>query len=150
MAESTIFITGATGFIGAHVTSVALKAGYRVRLGIRKPEQAQTIMKQFPEHAAKIETCLVPDITKSESFKSALAGVDYIFHLASPMPGNGSDVKTDYVNPAVQGTEAILYAAMEFPRIKKVIIDSSALALAPVDALLAKDVSVKGRQPHLS
>ncbi|KAF5857379.1 hypothetical protein ETB97_005914 [Aspergillus alliaceus] len=59
------------------------------------------------------------------------------------MPGKGSDVQRDYIDPAVKGTEAILYAALEFPQIKKVVVVSSALALAPVTALLSKQVSVK-------
>lgn len=144
MLDHTIFITGGTGFIGSHVVKAALIAGYCVRMSIRKPEQAETITKYYPEYASKIETVILPDITKSESFKDALDNIDYIFHLASPMPGNGSDVRKDYVNPAVQGTEAILYAAMKFPRIKKVIIDSSALALLRIDALLGGEVDVKG------
>ena len=146
MADLLVFITGSTGFIGSHVVDVTLKAGYRVRLSIRNPEQAEPIRQRYPEYASKIETVVIPDISKQESFKKALENVTYIFHLASPMPGNGSDIRTDYVNPAVQGTEAILYAALDFPQIRKVIITSSVLALLPVDVLIGgKEVSVKGK-----
>jgi len=146
MADLLVFITGSTGFIGSHVVDATLKAGYRVRLSIRKPEQEQAVRQRYPEYASKIETVVIPDISKQESFKKALENVTYIFHLASPMPGNGSDIRTDYVNPAVQGTEAILYAALDFPQIRKVIITSSVLALLPVDVLIGgKEVSVKGK-----
>lgn len=145
MSGSLIFITGSTGFIGSHVVRVAVEAGYRVRLSIRKPEQAQKVLSRYPEYQTKIETVLIPDLTRAESFKSALGNVDYVFHLATPMPGSGSDVRTDYVYPAVQSTEAILYAAADFPQIKKVVVVSSLLALAPVDALIAKNVVVKGK-----
>jgi len=144
MPESTVFITGSTGFIGSHVTNTALSAGYHVRLSIRKQEQAQKLLKYYPEYESKIETVVVPDITKSESFEIAFNGIDYVFHLASPMPGTGSDVRLDYVDPAVKTTEAVLYAAMTAPSVKKVIIVSSALALAPIDALLVPEVTVKG------
>jgi len=86
---------------------------------------------------------VVPDITSTAAFRSALDDVDYIFHLASPMPGKGSDFKADYVDPAVQGTESILYAALEFPRIRRVFVMSSVLALTPVDAVTVKYVSAK-------
>jgi nucleoside-diphosphate-sugar epimerase len=81
-------------------------------------------MKYYPKYASKIDTVVIPDMTKPASFESALHGIDYIFYLASPMPGTGSDVRvrSDYVDPAVQSTEAILYAAMEFPTIKKIIM----------------------------
>ncbi|KAL2214859.1 dihydroflavonal-4-reductase [Thermoascus aurantiacus ATCC 26904] len=129
MADPLVFITGGTGFIGFQVVAATLKARYRVRLSIRKPEQEQVVRERYPEFASKIETVIIPDITKSEAFKDAL--------------NNGSDVKTDYVDPAVRGTESILYAAMKFPQIKKVIVVSSVLALLPVTALLEKEVSVK-------
>ena len=145
MPESTIFITGSTGFIGSDVASTALIAGYRVRLSVRKQEQVQKILKYYPEHASKIETVVISDMTDSESFKRALIGIDHVFHLASPMPGSGSDVRSDYVVPAVKSTEAILYAAMASPSIKKVIIVSSALSLAPLDALIVPEVTVKGK-----
>ncbi|PYI03584.1 NAD(P)-binding protein [Aspergillus sclerotiicarbonarius CBS 121057] len=137
-----VFVTGATGFIGSHVVAATVRAGYRVRLSIRKAEQEATLREPFPEHDEQIETCIVPNITQQESFKEALQGVDYVFHLASPMPGKGDDFKQDYVDPAVRGTEAILYAALQFPQIKKVIVVSSVFALTPVAPLISKEVVV--------
>lgn len=143
MDSPLVFITGSTGFIGSHVVGTTLRAGYRVRLSIRHPEQAQEARQLYPEYASNIEVVVIPDITKSESFKNALDNVDFIFHLASPMPGKGSDLKSGYVKPAVQGTESILYAAMDFPQIKKVILASSVLALLPLNSI-SKDISIKG------
>ncbi|OJI83221.1 hypothetical protein ASPTUDRAFT_67238 [Aspergillus tubingensis CBS 134.48] len=143
MTTPLIFVTGATGFIGSQVVATTLKAGYRVRLSIRRAEQEATLRGLHPGYGDKIETCIIPDISQRESFKDAFQGVDYVFHLASPIPGGGNDFKQDYVEPAVRGTEAILYAALEFPQIKKVIVMSSVLALAPVTALLTKDISIK-------
>ncbi|RDH36397.1 hypothetical protein BDQ94DRAFT_185491 [Aspergillus welwitschiae] len=143
MTTPLVFITGATGFIGSQVVATTLKAGYRVRLSIRKAEQEATLRELYPGYGDKIETCIVPDISQRESFKDAFQDVDYVFHLASPIPGGGNDFKQDYIEPAVRGTEAILYAALEIPQIKKVIVMSSVLALAPVTALITKDISVK-------
>ncbi|PYH91751.1 dihydroflavonal-4-reductase [Aspergillus ellipticus CBS 707.79] len=142
MTAPLIFITGATGFIGSQTVVSTLQAGYRVRLSIRKPEQEADIRALHAAHTHNIETTIVTDMTKKESFMSALHGVDYIFHLASPMPGSGADVQRDYIDPAVQTTESVLYAAKEFPQIKKVIVMSSVLALAPVDTLGSAVVSV--------
>lgn len=144
MTTPLIFVTGATGFIGSQVVATTLRAGYRVRLSIRRAEQEATLRELHPGYGDKIETCIIPDISQRESFKDAFQGVDYVFHLASPIPGGGNDFKQDYVEPAVRGTEAILYAALEFAQIKKVIVMSSVLALAPVTALLTKDISIKG------
>ena len=139
-----VFITGSTGFIGAHTTALTLAAGYRVRLSVRKPEQAAIIKAQYSEYSSKIETVVVPDITTSAAFKDALNGVDYVFHIASPMPGAGSDFEADYVKPAVDGTLAILNAALEHTSIKKIVVDSSSLALLPIDAIGKQDGVIKG------
>ena len=38
MGDELVFITGASGFIGSHVTDQILKSGYRARLSVRKEE----------------------------------------------------------------------------------------------------------------
>lgn len=144
MSGSLVFITGGTGFIGSHVIDVTLKAGYRVRVSIRKPEQAQKVTQRYPNYASNIDTVVIPDLSKSESFKDAFKGVDYIFHLASPMPGSGTDVRKEYVEPAIAATLSLLKAAQEFPQIKKVVVMSSGLSLMPMDALFSDEAAVKG------
>ncbi|KAJ5623031.1 NAD(P)-binding protein [Penicillium lividum] len=140
MSKSLVFITGATGFIGAHVVSATLKAGYRVRLSIRKAEQEDAIRKRYAGFNDDIEIRLIPDLSSVDSLKAALDNVDYVFHIASPMPGSGVDFQRDYAIPAVQATLSMLNAASAHKQIKKVIIVSSTLALTPVDALIAKKV----------
>ncbi|KAB8273900.1 hypothetical protein BDV30DRAFT_248679 [Aspergillus minisclerotigenes] len=138
-----ILITGATGFIGSQVVLVSLRAGYRVRLVIRKPEQEAVLRARYPNYNDQIEISIITDITVRDAFKPALTGVDYVFHLASPMPGRGSDLQADYIDPAVKGTESVLFSALAFPQIRKVIIVSSVLGLVPPTALQQKEVFVK-------
>ncbi|KAJ5698938.1 NAD(P)-binding protein [Penicillium macrosclerotiorum] len=143
MSKPLVFITGATGFIGSQVVASTLKAGYRVRLSIRKPEQEATIRNRYPEHSNDIEISVIPDLSDRQVFGQALKDVNYIFHLASPMPGQGVDVRRDYVDPAINMTTALLYAALDAKEVKKVIITSSLLSLAPVDAILSRNGNVK-------
>ena len=85
----TIFkITGATGFIGFAVLSNLLKAGYRVRISVRRDAQIEVI-KQRPSiklFADQLTFVVVPDITVDGAFDAALQGVVYIQHIASPIP----------------------------------------------------------------
>jgi nucleoside-diphosphate-sugar epimerase len=148
MATSKIFITGATGFIGSHAADVALKAGHPVRLSIRKAGQQPRLEKVFAPYIAQLEFVVVPDIMDVDSLRDALVGIDYVWHIASPMPGTGIDVKTDYVDPAVRGTTAVLEAARTHKTIKKVVIMSSLLSLAPLGSLGAVQSVVSGMYPH--
>jgi nucleoside-diphosphate-sugar epimerase len=98
----------------------------------------------FPVHRDQISFEVVPDITAPNAFDGKLNGVDYIFHLASPMPGKGEDFKKDYVEPAVKGTESILKAANAAPRVKRVTVMASILSLMPMGGLKMRDIVIKG------
>ncbi|KAJ5113281.1 dihydroflavonal-4-reductase [Penicillium angulare] len=143
MNKSLLFITGATGFIASEVIPAALQAGYRVRLSIRKAEQETVLRGRYPEFTSDIETVVIPDLSNANHIGQNLNGVDHIIHIASPMPGHGVDFRADYVNPSVEGTLSILNAAVPFKQIKKVIIMSSGLALAPITALASRGADVR-------
>ena len=134
MSQPLVFITGATGFIGQHVVQQTLAAGYKVRLSVRKEAQIDGLRNIFSEHVVNLDFAVISDFTIPSVFDNALENVTYVFHLASPMPGKGSDFKTDYLDPAVQGTIALLDAAKKVDTVKRVVIVSSLLALIPLDA----------------
>ncbi|KAI4751092.1 NAD dependent epimerase/dehydratase family protein [Aureobasidium sp. EXF-3400] len=122
MSKSTIFITGATGFIGAQVTLSALRAGYNVKLSVRREAQ----------------------IASLQAFDTALQGVDFVIHVASPLPNGNEDLLT----PAVKGTTSVLEAALKVPSIKKVVITASVASLVPLDkyvdgTVVTEDISAE-------
>ncbi|CAG7987006.1 unnamed protein product [Penicillium salamii] len=131
MSKGLIFITGATGFIGSATAVEALKSGYRLRICLRKPsQQLETLLSTYSE---QLEFVIVPDITDETAFKGKLEGVDYVFHLASPLV-HGTDKET-YFTPAVKGTTALLKAAANVSSIKKVVVTSSIAALIPLTGI---------------
>lgn len=144
MSPPITFITGATGFIGSHVVQNALAAGTRVRLSVRKEEQIHTLKHLFAAEPNQLESVVVPDIASPEAFTGKLEGVEYVIHIASPMPGKGQDFQSDYLKPAVQGTVAILQAAKAARSVKRVVVTSSVLALIPLGKMNATDLHIKG------
>jgi nucleoside-diphosphate-sugar epimerase len=129
MAKSTVFITGATGFIGAQVTASALRAGYNVKLSVRREQQIDGLRKAFSSYPSALDFCVVPDYTTPEAFGTALQGVDYVIHVASPLPNGDEDLLT----PAVKGTTSILEAALKVKEIRKVVVTASVASLVPLD-----------------
>jgi nucleoside-diphosphate-sugar epimerase len=154
MSQSLVFITGATGFIGSHVVVQILEAGYKVRLSVRKESQIDGVKKLFSKHINKVDFVVIPDLSVSGAFDSALKDVEYVLHIASPMPGKGNDFKKEYLYPAVNGTTSVLDAAKGFSAIKRVVIVSSLLALIPLEAMATGKFDAKGtslfRKPTLS
>ncbi|KAE8372470.1 3-beta hydroxysteroid dehydrogenase/isomerase family protein [Aspergillus bertholletiae] len=130
MTSHLIFITGATGFIGSATALEALRAGYRLRISVRKEPQVTKLKTVLSEFADKLEFVIIPDITDRDAFSGKLDGVDYILHMASPLP-HGIE-KDTYFGPAIQGTTTILNEATKVPSIKKAVVTSSIAALLPL------------------
>lgn len=148
MDSPTIFITGATGFIGSHVVNTTLDAGYRVRLSVRKEEQIATLRQLFSSSSARLEFVVIPDMSRNEAFEGKLDDVQYILHLASPMPGKGEDFMSDYLKPAVEGTITLLNAAKASSTVKRVVVTSSILACIPLGKSDDKTLHIKGKPVH--
>jgi len=117
-----VLLTGASGFIAAHVLDQLIELGYSVRGTVRSQEKADAIKKQYPK--ADLEFAIVKDVAVPGSFDEAVKGVDYVLHVASPFHFNPKDNR-ELLDPAVQGTKSILDAALTEPKIKRVVITSS-------------------------
>lgn len=147
MPSPLIFITGATGFIGAATALASLKAGYQLRISVRKEEQIAKLRSIFSNYVDKLEFVVVPDITSESAFSKALEGVTYVLHLASPLSSSPDPNKM--FPPAIQGTLGILKAASKVPSIEKVVVTSSISALVPLDGA-PEGAVVKGTYPLTS
>jgi nucleoside-diphosphate-sugar epimerase len=100
-----IFVTGADGFIGAHFTERALRAGHSV-VGLQhsRRREKRAIARALCERGA---TLVSGDILHPETFASALEGVDCVCHFAGAFRESGADESYfDCVN--VDGTRQML------------------------------------------
>jgi nucleoside-diphosphate-sugar epimerase len=78
----TVFVTGATGLIGARVTGMLLDRGYQVRALVRKPSSPDG------QHLQELGAELVQgDISDRDSVAAALPGSDALIHSAAMLGG---------------------------------------------------------------
>ncbi|EPY49824.1 flavonol reductase/cinnamoyl-CoA reductase family protein [Schizosaccharomyces cryophilus OY26] len=128
--QSLVLVTGVTGFIGSHVAVTLVNNGYRVRGAVRSMEKAEELVGLNPELKDKVEFVFVKDIVAPNAFKDAVQGCDYICHVASPFfYENVTDNKTQLLDPAHKGTINILEASLNEPKVKRVVITSSFVAI---------------------
>ncbi|KIW56612.1 hypothetical protein PV05_05260 [Exophiala xenobiotica] len=133
MAGELVLLTGSTGHIGYRTLIEALSQGYNVRAAVRSEAKAAEVKaaKSTQPYLKQLTFITVPNIEKEGAFDSAVKGVDYIVHLASPLPKPSNDNEANIIQPAIRGTLSILYSALKEPCIKKVVITSSVTAVAP-------------------
>ncbi len=94
------FITGATGFIGGRLARQLREAGHEVIAVVRNPAKAQDI-------AQLGVTLYQGDVTKKESMRKPMTGVDGVFHVAGWYKVGVRDKSQAYaIN--VEGTRNVL------------------------------------------
>lgn len=122
----TVLVSGASGFIAGHVIEQLLAKGHSVVGTVRNPKDAAKV--GFLTAMQGDLRLVAADLLDADPF-TAHADVDAILHLASPYIINVKDPQRDLVDPAVQGTQAMLRAAKANPRVKRVVLTSSIAAV---------------------
>ncbi|KAH8809426.1 cinnamyl-alcohol dehydrogenase [Xylogone sp. PMI_703] len=152
MAGELILITGVSGFIGFRTLVEALATGYRVRATVRKSSQVESIRtaKPIQPYLKNLELVIVPDILAPGAFDESLKGAVYVLHIASPLAIPSENPQADIIDPAVNGTTAILSGATKTSTVKRVVITSSALVVLPFGKETERPVTENDVNPRPS
>jgi len=131
---SVTCVTGATGYLAAHIIKQLLERGHKVRGTVRSLTNEHKLaplrmMVNSETHLELVEA----DLLQSDSFNSMMRGCSALVHTATPVevPLDGKppastwkEANEQQIAPAVDGTRDILRAAKE-AGIQKVILTAS-------------------------
>ena len=137
--DKTLLITGGTGSFGNAVLNRFLKTDIgEIRIFSRDEKKQDDMRHEFqakmPEAAAKIKF-YIGDVRDLESVKSAMHGVDYIFHAAALKQVPSCEFfPMEAVRTNVMGTDNVLTAAIA-EGVKSIICLSTDKAAYPVNAM---------------
>ena len=138
-AGKTLLITGGTGSFGNAVLNRFLKTDIgEIRIFSRDEKKQDDMRHEFqakmPEVADKIKF-YIGDVRELSSIKTAMHGVDYIFHAAALKQVPSCEFfPMEAVKTNVVGTDNVLTAAIE-EGVKSVICLSTDKAAYPVNAM---------------
>ena len=146
-----VVVTGVTGFVASWVAFTCLKAGFRVRGTVRSLKEQDRFVhlaKDFcpktlgAKHTIKL---VEADLLNPDDWDVAMLGATYCIHVASPVPLLEPRDKDEVIRPAVEGTLNVLGACARSKTVKRVVMTSSAAAVAygrgPADGVEFTDES---------
>jgi dihydroflavonol-4-reductase len=129
----TVLVTGGTGFIGQWCIVALLGRGYAVRTTVRdlaKELSVRSAVGTVIDPGDRL-TFVVADLTADAGWADAVAGCDYVLHVASPL---GLDNRSDpdaLLVPARDGVLRVLRAAAG-AGVSRVVMTSAANAASPM------------------
>jgi len=118
LAPDRVFLTGASGFVGAHVLRALLASGYRVRALVRDASRIA-----FDDDVEWING----DLTRTGDFAHALDGCRYVVHTAALYSFSPYE-RAGIYDVNVGGT-ASLFAAAHLAGVERAVLTSSSATI---------------------
>jgi nucleoside-diphosphate-sugar epimerase len=128
---STVLVTGGSGFIGSHCILKLLDGGHTVRTTVRNLEREADVRAMLKHGGAEPGDRLsffATDLKNDAGWRDAVAGCEYVLHVASPLPPQVPRNDDELVVPARDGTLRVLRAARD-AGVKRVVVTSSFAAI---------------------
>jgi len=143
MSNELVLVTGGSGFVGAHCIVRLLHEGYRVRTTVRSLEREADVRAMIAEGGVALGAALseeggiesdqalafvAADLLADAGWPEAVAGCDFVLHIASPFPPNTPEDEDELIAPAREGALRVLRAARS-AGVRRVVLTSSFAAI---------------------
>ena len=130
MSGEQVLVTGGSGFVAVHCIVQLLQAGYRVRTTVRSPGREAEVRAMVAAGGADASAFgfAAADLMRDAGWAEAVAGCDFVLHVASPFPLNVPRDEDELIVPAREGALRVLRAARD-AGVKRVVLTSSFAAV---------------------
>jgi len=127
---STVLVTGGSGFVGSHLILQLLAAGHRVRTTVRSLAREAGVRTMLRGAGAQDDglTFHAANLESDDGWTQAVAGCDFVMHVASPFPQGIPKHEDEIIVPARDGALRVLRAARD-AGVRRVVLTSSFAAI---------------------
>jgi nucleoside-diphosphate-sugar epimerase len=128
---SKVLVTGGTGFVGCHSILQLLAGGHEVRTTVRnlnREADVRAMLKIGGVEPGDQLRFFAADLEKDAGWADAVAGCDYVLHVASPFPNTVPKDENELIIPAREGALRVLRASRD-AGVKRVVLTSSFAAV---------------------
>jgi len=129
--KGKVLVTGGSGFIGSHAILQLSAAGHQVRTTVRSLKRegdVRALLKEGGAEPGDRLSFIAADLENDAGWPEAVAGCDYVLHVASPFPSNVPKHEDELIVPAREGALRVLRAARD-AGVKRVVLTSSFAAI---------------------
>lgn len=122
-----VLVTGSDGFIGSHLVEMLLKEGFDVRAFVYYNSfNSWGWLDTFPQEKLKAIEIVAGDVRDPNGMRSAVKGIDTVYHLAAligiPFSYHSPDL---YIDTNIKGTLNVLQAARDENASKLIVTSTS-------------------------
>ncbi|WP_305785528.1 SDR family oxidoreductase [Symbioplanes lichenis] len=117
-----ILVTGGSGFIAGHCVLQLLDAGHDVRTTVRSLSREASVRAVLGDDPHL--SFVAADLTRDEGWAEAMAGIDVVLHVASPVRPGHVENEDDVIVPAREGALRVVRAARD-AGVRRVVLTSA-------------------------
>ena len=135
--EGPVAVTGASGYVGAHVVAVLLRRGYQVRACVtdmNNPDKTKHLLSMNEQGLKGSVELFSANLLEEGSYDDVFNDATAVLHVGTPMGYGNANNPQEVYDGAIQGTNNVLNSIKKAGTVKRLIYTSSFAAIGhPAD-----------------
>ena len=130
--NGVVAVTGASGYVGAHVVAVLMRQGYRVRAcvtDINNSDKTDHLLSMNDQGLAGSVELFAANLLEAGSYDAIFENATAVLHVGTPMGYGNANNPQEVYDGAIEGTNNVLDSIKKAGTVRRLIYTSSFAAI---------------------